>query len=352
MIYIGISLLIGIISIGIAFYVRYKVEENKFIKKLELEQTRKIQNKYEEFSKEIKKYEDLYRDVLDKKQKEIDILIETYDNEELRLKNEFLSKSILHNQKIDEIKEKYKDAEHQLKLMEERKSHTDEVLNNYYESEKLRIEDKIQNITTACVEEMMKQVGEKSVECEEEIKKFQDTLLSYQQRQAAVNEAIMRERQLQEQSEFYTINLSQSEIDDLLMIKELSPRFNNRELLNKIVYESYVKRPLQEMIKRVLSGRSPSGIYKITRKSTGEIYIGRAVSVDKRWIEHVKMAFSIGSIAHSTLHTIMEKEGVWNFTFELLEEVPKEQLNEREKYYIDFYDSKNFGLNQKNGNCG
>lgn len=177
-------------------------------------------------------------------------------------------------------------------------------------------------------------------------------LLSYQQRQAAVNEAIMRERQLQEQSEFYTINLSQSEIDDLLMIKELSPRFNNRELLNKIVYESYVKRPLQEMIKRVLNGRSPSGIYKITRKSTGEIYIGRAVAVDKRWTEHVKMAFSIGSIAHSTLHTIMEKEGVWNFTFELLEEVPKEQLNEREKYYIDFYDSKNFGLNQKNGNGG
>ena len=40
--------------------------------------------------------------------------------------------------------------------MEERKSHTDEVLNNYYESEKLRIEDKIQNITTACVEEMMR----------------------------------------------------------------------------------------------------------------------------------------------------------------------------------------------------
>jgi group I intron endonuclease len=120
-------------------------------------------------------------------------------------------------------------------------------------------------------------------------------------------------------------------------------------LLNKIVYESYVKRPLQEMIKRVLGGKCPSGIYKITRKSTGEIYIGRAVSVDKRWVEHVKMAFSIGSIAHSTLHTIMEKDGIWNFTFELLEEVPKDQLNEREKYYIDFYDSKNFGMNQKNG---
>jgi hypothetical protein len=37
MIYIGISVLIGIISIGIAFFVRYKLEENKIVKKLELE---------------------------------------------------------------------------------------------------------------------------------------------------------------------------------------------------------------------------------------------------------------------------------------------------------------------------
>ena len=349
MIYIGISLLIGIISIGMSFYIRYKLAEDKFIKKLELEQTQKIQGKNKEFQIELKYHEDLYNDTLKRKEAEITELIQNYSNEEIRLKNDHMSKTIIYNQKINEITEKYNNAEHELKLMEEKKQHTDEVLNNYYESEKLRIEDKIQNITADCVEEMMRQVEEKTVECATEVKKIQDTLLSYQQRQTAVNEAIMRERQLQEQSEFYTINLSQSEINDLLMIKELSPRFNNRELLNKIIYESYVKRPLQEMIKRVLGGRSPSGIYKITRKSTGEIYIGRAVAVDKRWIEHVKMAFSIGSIAHSTLHTIMEKDGVWNFTFELLEEVPKERLNEREKYYIDFYDSKNFGLNQRNG---
>ena len=39
---------------------------------------------------------------------------------------------------------------------------------------------------------------------------------------AAINENIMRERQLQEQSEFYTINLSDAEIADLLLIKELN----------------------------------------------------------------------------------------------------------------------------------
>ena len=349
MIYILIATLIGLTSIGIALYIRYKIEKDTIIKTLDLEHTKQIWKKHEEFSLELQKYEDQYKEIKEKKQKEIDGLLEYFKTEAVRYENNFIKETISYNERINEIQEKRTQAEFELKILEEKKEHISEVLNTYYDSEKQRIEDKIQNVISSCTAEMLQQVGMKANECEQEIIKFQTALESYQKRQAAVNEAIMRERQLKEQSEFYTINLSQSEIDDLLMIKELSPRFNNRELLNKIVYESYVKRPLQEMIKRVLGGRSPSGIYKITRKSTGEIYIGRAVAVDKRWTEHVKMAFSIGSIAHSTLHTLMEKEGVWNFTFELLEEVPKDQLNEREKYYIDFYDSKNFGMNQKAG---
>jgi hypothetical protein len=45
----------------------------------------------------------------------------------------------------------------------------------------------------------------------------------------------------------------------------------------------------------------------------------------------------------------MEYRGIWNFTFEIVEEVPREKLTEREKYYINFYESDIYGLNQKNG---
>ena len=38
-----------------------------------------------------------------------------------------------------------------------------------------------------------------------------------------------------------------------------------------------------------------------------------------------------------------------NFTFEMVEEVPKEKLREREKYWIMFYGSKEYGLNERNG---
>ena len=46
----------------------------------------------------------------------------------------------------------------------------------------------------------------------------------------------------------------------------------------------------------------------------------------------------------------MQEYGIWNFSWEVLEECPREQLDEKEKYYIDLYDAKNFGYNSTKGN--
>ncbi len=46
----------------------------------------------------------------------------------------------------------------------------------------------------------------------------------------------------------------------------------------------------------------------------------------------------------------MKKYGVENFTFEILEQVDKTKLNEREIYWIDFCKTKDFGLNSTRGN--
>ena len=46
---------------------------------------------------------------------------------------------------------------------------------------------------------------------------------------------------------------------------------------------------------------------------------------------------------------LMNKYGIENFTFELLERVQKNDLSTREKYWIDFYGSNSYGLNEKAG---
>lgn len=46
----------------------------------------------------------------------------------------------------------------------------------------------------------------------------------------------------------------------------------------------------------------------------------------------------------------MQSKGVWNFTFELLEICPREQLNEKEKFWIESYQSHLYGFNTTKGN--
>ena len=75
----------------------------------------------------------------------------------------------------------------------------------------------------------------------------------------------------------------------------------------------------------------------------------QTVSMDKRWQDHTKSALGVGTLASSQLHRVMAEDGPENFLFEVLEETLKEKLRERESFYIDFYDSKNYGLNSMKG---
>ena len=174
-------------------------------------------------------------------------------------------------------------------------------------------------------------------------------LNDYRKRQQVINEAILRQRAIEEKQDFYRVCLSEFAIEDIKLLQEIRQKLHTTESFNKLIYDVYVSKQVQDMAKRVLQGAAPSGIYKITRLKTGEIYIGKSTNVKDRWIQHCKTVYGAGTIAHSILHTTMQKDGIECFTFELVEEVPKEKLTEREKYWINFYGSKEYGLNERNG---
>lgn len=182
-----------------------------------------------------------------------------------------------------------------------------------------------------------------------ELDKLLIKLNDFQQKQQVINEEILRKRQLEEQQDFFRVVLSESSLSDMQILLSIREKLISRENLDKLIYDAYISKSVTEMIKRVLNGKAPSGIYKITRLKTGEIYIGKSTDVKKRWSEHCKTAYGVGTIAHSILHTTIKKDGIENFTFELLEEVPKDKLTEREKYWISFYGSKEYGLNERVG---
>lgn len=90
-----------------------------------------------------------------------------------------------------------------------------------------------------------------------------------------------------------------------------------------------------------------SGIYKIQEKDTGYVYIGQAKILSRRLREHRN---------HLGLHMDIDKaiyeKGIDNFTFEIIEYCPEDKLDERERYWISFYDSYNKGYNNTYGGFG
>lgn len=77
------------------------------------------------------------------------------------------------------------------------------------------------------------------------------------------------------------------------------------------------------------------GIYKITNKANGKIYVGQSIDIKERWKQHRWKAFNCNEVGyHSAIHCAMRKYGLDNFIYEVLEECGVEELDEKEKYWI------------------
>ena len=171
----------------------------------------------------------------------------------------------------------------------------------------------------------------------------------YKEKRDAINAEILRTRALNEQQDFYRIQIDDNAKHDIDLINSIRPQIIKFETLNKLLYDNYISRPAKEMVKRVLEGKDPTGIYKVTNIQTQEIYIGKSTSVASRWINHIKAAEGLDGVADSQFQRALRKYGVDNFTWELLEETTKDKLTEKEKYWITFYDTTRYGYNMKVG---
>lgn len=146
------------------------------------------------------------------------------------------------------------------------------------------------------------------------------------------------------------INVGTSAREDIsYLINAVASRLKNPDVLYKLIWTEFIQKPTNEMLNYVLPQKDCAGIYKITNDRNKKAYIGRSTSVRKRLTDHIKSAVGISTIADQRIHQVMREEGLWNFTFELIEECDKEQLNEREKFYISTLQTEQLGYNQKAG---
>ena len=82
------------------------------------------------------------------------------------------------------------------------------------------------------------------------------------------------------------------------------------------------------------------GIYKIVNKVNNKVYIGQSVNIAQRWSAERCRAFNADSQDYNCSRArAFRKYGLDNFIFEIIEECEPSQLNDREIYWANFYNS-------------
>lgn len=190
----------------------------------------------------------------------------------------------------------------------------------------------------------------KNEEVKNELAQMDAKLENERHKYLSVIETVQRSQSDEEKDLNRHIQISSADRSDInYLLNHVAEELRNPDILYKLIWSEYIQKKANEMLDYILPSRECSGIYKITNDRTKQAYIGRSTSVRKRLTDHIKSSVGISTIADQRVHQAMRDEGIWNFTFELIEECSKEQLSEREKYYINFFSTEKLGYNQKAG---
>lgn len=252
-------------------------------------------------------------------------------------------------EKIDKLKLEYQTLEDNFKKEEASfsnnlNSQKELLYQNFYE-QKNQLEQEF--IVWQTQRELI--LKEKEQEKENAEKALNEKILAFQKDRDLIIQIQKEQEQKEKESSFFKLNFSENQLKDIKKILLMTQELLNPQILYKLIWSEYYQKPLKELSLRVLGEKSVSGIYKITNTINGKIYIGRSTNVQDRWVQHIKSALEIGTIAKTQLYKEMKDYGIENFSFELLEKCDKSQLNEKEKYYIALFKTNEWGLNENSG---
>ena len=306
-----VIIFLGLIFIGIGLYCMDRAEKIKIKKETkQLEELEKLTNEIELLYQSKTK---LNEDIAKEKQKINDL----YEKE----KNKISEELKVFQDNSDFAKTTYID-----------------ILEREYDKAELDFQYKIASLL------------HKKEEVENNIKGAEDRFNILQSQINAATKAQLREREKEEKADFYKLCISAIDLNDIQKLESTKLTLHNPVVLSKLIWSTYFQKQTTEMCNRIFGIKQLCGIYKITNLKTKQCYVGQSVNIQERIKQHIKCGLGIDASISNKLYNAMQKDRVWNFTFELLEECPKEKLNEREAFWIKLYESDKIGLNSTKGN--
>ena len=208
-------------------------------------------------------------------------------------------------------------------------------------------EDNYQQEYLKAIEESTKEYTNLIIQKQEELNKISQELVEAKAKQNAIVEANKRAEEVKQKEQFYKLNLSEIDIEEIKKLRSIIPYLRSAEPINKVIWKVYYEKSYTDLIGRVIGQGIHTGIYKITNIENQKCYIGQAVNIADRWKQHIKRGVGAEAPTRNKLYPAMYELGPEQFTFEILEECDKSLLDSREDYWQEFYQAKEFGYSIK-----
>lgn len=341
MIFIGILIGIGCAALGYFIYTHWPTSSrlNQQFEKEQRQIMATLTKKKDDYDQQLKKEFDA---AAQHNQQKISQLIEEEKDIQKRfneikkeLENDFKNKQLWYTQQ--EQQAALARSEANAKEIAQAAQHKSESLRKLEEDYKSQ-----QEILKTTFEKYSEELKERKEQLDKEIQ-------AYENKQNAIIEQFKKDEETKQKQDFYKVKLNDVEKKDVAQLKRLTLEFSKPEALKKVIYEVYYKARLEELFKRVLGeNKDKGGIYKITNINNQKVYIGKTTKFMERWRVHSKRGCGLDTIKN-ILYDNMYQDGLENYTWEIVEVCSKEQQTEREKYWINFYKSNDYGYNQRVG---
>lgn len=274
------------------------------------------------------------------------------DNQKLTISNTILteehddlvSQRDLENEKLESIRSVVKVAEEQ----------ATEAANSIYKTKMDAMKDCFAKDIVRVAQEHQENVEAFQKQYDETVAHFMEQyrqMASNVSAMRAINDAAIaaakRAEEMKIEKDFYRIQLSDVDIEEIKALRSVEHLLRDKEPLNKVIWKFYYEKPTTDLIGRVIGSGTHTGIYKITEIETGKCYVGQAANLADRWKQHIKRGVGADTPTRNKLYPAMIAAGPENFTFEVIEECDRSLLDEREDYWQDYFKAKEFGYSIK-----
>ena len=283
------------------------------------------------------------------------------NNQEAQRSKDIQKEIEIFNERLTYAKQSFEDTTAKTREMmsnlKEQERHIEDSVNEYRDKcvalinkEIIEIQQKYENAEAdyeqqylATMADMVATYRDKISASKDEYWKLVSQLDDLQRKVDAAVEAAKREEEMANKQEYYRLQLSKEDLDEICRLQEIVPFLRSPEPLYKVIYKMYYEKPYTDLVGRVVGSGVHCGIYKITNLQNKMCYIGQSANIAERWRQHIKRGVGAETATRNKLYTAMKVYGVENFTFEIVEECERSLLNERESYWQDYFKAKEFG---------